>query len=56
MRTFLLAIAMLFAFTFTATAKQLTVGFIYVGPIGDHGWTYRHDIGRQMFKNILEIK
>ena len=38
---------MLFAFTFTATAKQLTVGFIYVGPIGDHGWTYRHDIGRQ---------
>ena len=23
------------------------VGFVYVGPIGDHGWTYRHDIGRQ---------
>ncbi|MGI9417144.1 MAG: BMP family ABC transporter substrate-binding protein [Geminicoccaceae bacterium] len=23
------------------------VGFIYVGPVGDHGWTYRHDIGRQ---------
>lgn len=22
------------------------VGFVYVGPIGDHGWTYRHDIGR----------
>ena len=22
-------------------------GFIYVGPTGDHGWTYRHDIGRQ---------
>ena len=47
MRTFLMAIVMLFAFTFTATAKQITVGFIYVGPIGDHGWTYRHDIGRQ---------
>ena len=45
-KNFLLAIAMLFAFTFTATAKQITVGFIYVGPIGDHGWTYRHDIGR----------
>ena len=41
-----MAIALLFAFTFTATAKQVTVGFIYVGPIGDHGWTYRHDIGR----------
>ena len=46
MKNFLLAIAMLFAFTFTATAKQITAGFIYVGPIGDHGWTYRHDIGR----------
>jgi basic membrane protein A len=22
------------------------VGFVYVGPIGDHGWTYRHDVGR----------
>ena len=25
----------------------LKVGFIYVGPVGDHGWTYRHDVGRQ---------
>jgi len=23
------------------------VGFVYVGPVGDHGWTYRHDLGRQ---------
>ncbi|MEQ8708871.1 MAG: BMP family ABC transporter substrate-binding protein [Rhodospirillales bacterium] len=28
-----------------ATA-QTKVGFIYVGPVGDHGWTYRHDQGR----------
>ena len=27
-------------------ADKLKVGFVYVGPIGDHGWTYRHDIGR----------
>jgi len=26
---------------------KVKVGFIYVGPTGDHGWTYRHDIGRQ---------
>jgi len=26
---------------------KLKVGFVYVGPVGDHGWTYRHDIGRQ---------
>ena len=31
----------------TATgADKLKVGFIYVGPIGDHGWTYQHDQGR----------
>ena len=24
----------------------LGVGFIYVGPIGDHGWTWTHDQGR----------
>lgn len=31
----------------SATAADPTkVGFIYVGPIGDHGWTYRHDVGR----------
>ena len=22
------------------------IGFVYVGPVGDHGWTYRHDVGR----------
>ncbi|KAA3621729.1 MAG: BMP family ABC transporter substrate-binding protein [Proteobacteria bacterium] len=31
-----------------ANAQAATkVGFVYVGPVGDHGWTYRHDIGRQ---------
>lgn len=27
-------------------ADPTKVGFVYVGPVGDHGWTYRHDIGR----------
>src|SRR6056297_3806177 len=31
----------------TAMAQDTTkVGFIYVGPIGDGGWTYEHDKGR----------
>ena len=25
---------------------ETKVGFVYVGPIGDHGWTYRHNAGR----------
>ena len=24
-------------------AAQTRIGFVYVGPIGDHGWTYRHN-------------
>ncbi len=27
-------------------AEKTKVGFIYVGPIGDGGWTYEHDKGR----------
>lgn len=33
--------------TVAHAADPLKVGFVYVGPVGDHGWTYRHDIGRQ---------
>jgi len=28
-------------------AEPLKVGFIYVGPIGDAGWTFAHDLGRK---------
>jgi len=34
-------------FSVAHAGDKLKVGFIYVGPTGDHGWTYRHDIGRQ---------
>lgn len=28
-------------------ADPLKVAFVYVGPIGDHGWSYQHDVGRK---------
>lgn len=28
-------------------ADKLKVGFVYLGPVGDFGWTYQHDIGRK---------
>lgn len=28
-------------------ADKLKVGFIYVGPIGDLGWTHQHEVARQ---------
>ena len=31
--------------TFAFGDEELKVGFIYVGPIGDHGWTYQHHQG-----------
>jgi simple sugar transport system substrate-binding protein len=27
-------------------AEKIKVGFVYVGPIGDHGWSYQHNEGR----------
>ncbi|QDC10706.1 BMP family ABC transporter substrate-binding protein [Oceanicola sp. D3] len=28
-------------------AEKTKVGFVYVGPVGDGGWTYEHDQGRK---------
>ncbi len=40
-----------------ANAQEPTrVGFVYVGPVGDHGWTYRHDIGRQAIEEAFGDK
>ncbi|MEB0140566.1 MULTISPECIES: BMP family ABC transporter substrate-binding protein [unclassified Undibacterium] len=36
------------ASTATATVEPLKVGFIYVGPVGDAGWTYAHDAARKL--------
>jgi simple sugar transport system substrate-binding protein len=36
------------ATTFGASADdKLKVGFIYLGPVGDFGWTYQHEVARQ---------
>ena len=39
-----------------AAAAETSVGFVYVGPIGDHGWTYRHDRGRLALEKELGVK
>jgi len=28
-------------------ADTTKVGFVYIGPVGDHGWTYTHDLARK---------
>ena len=37
----------------SAYAGPKKVGFIYIGPPGDHGWTYMHDVGRKHMQSQL---
>ncbi|MGH4052455.1 MAG: BMP family ABC transporter substrate-binding protein [Clostridium sp.] len=36
--------------------KKVKVGFIYVGPVGDEGWTYSHDMGRKGLEKELGVE
>lgn len=41
----------------TALAQQpLKIGFVYVSPIGDAGWTFQHDSGRKEMEKALGAK
>jgi len=39
-----------------ASAEETKVGFVYVGPVGDHGWSYQHDQGRKQLEKNLGVK
>ncbi|MBW4607731.1 MAG: BMP family ABC transporter substrate-binding protein [Hassallia sp. WJT32-NPBG1] len=39
-----------------AANEALKVGFIYVGPVNDFGWTYAHDLGRRELQANLQNK
>ena len=36
--------------------SKLKVGFVYLGPVGDFGWTYQHEVGRQAVVKALGDK
>ncbi|MGL4438361.1 MAG: BMP family ABC transporter substrate-binding protein [Bosea sp. (in: a-proteobacteria)] len=36
-----------------AQANPLQVGFIYVGPVGDFGWSTMHDVGRKRLEEVM---
>lgn len=36
-----------------ASAEKVKAGFIYVGPIGDFGWSYEHNAGREAVEAAL---
>lgn len=33
----------------------LKAGWVYVGPVGDYGWTYAHDLGRRYVEERLDF-
>jgi simple sugar transport system substrate-binding protein len=39
-----------------AANEVLKVGFVYVGSVGDFGWTYAHDLGRREMEANLQEK
>jgi len=45
------AAALLVSASLAAAAPEpVKVGFVYVGPVGDAGWTYQHDLGRKQLE------
>jgi basic membrane protein A len=45
-KTYLISAVAALGIASAAAAADVKVGFVYVGPIGDGGWTYEHDKGR----------
>ncbi len=52
----LVGAALLLAAGALQAAEPLKVGFVYVSPIGDAGWTYQHDQGRKALEKALGDK
>jgi basic membrane protein A and related proteins len=47
------AVLLLSVATVGLAQQKLKVGFIYIGPIGDYGWTHAHDQARQMVQQTF---
>ncbi len=49
----ILAVCMTGLTTAAFAEEKLKVGFVYISPIGDAGWTFQHDLGRlELEKNL----
>ena len=42
-----IAVLAVSSLTLAHAAEPLKAGFVYIGPTGDHGWSYSHDQGRK---------
>ena len=53
---FALAAALILAGPVLAADKKVKAAWVYVGPIGDHGWTFAHNQGRLAVEKKLGIE
>jgi basic membrane protein A len=51
-----LGLAALVAAAPASAEEKLKVGFVYVGPVGDFGWSYQHEVGRRAMQEALGDK
>ncbi|MFT4172127.1 MAG: BMP family ABC transporter substrate-binding protein [Rhodocyclaceae bacterium] len=52
-----LALGLTAALTAPAQAADpIKMGFVYIGPTGDHGWTYSHDVARKKAESEMAGK
>jgi basic membrane protein A len=56
MKNLILTVLMFSMLSAAAFAKDIQAGFIYVGPVGDAGWSYAHNEGRKEMEKLPYVK
>jgi simple sugar transport system substrate-binding protein len=49
-------VALLVCAGLAGAAPEVKAGFVYVGPVGDAGWSYQHDLGRRQLERYFKGK
>jgi basic membrane protein A and related proteins len=50
------ALGLALGVTGASAQEKLKIGFIYVGPVGDMGWSYQHEVGRRAIQDQFKDK
>ncbi len=53
---FVAVLAMVLCMNVFAEEKPLKAAFVYVSAVGDHGWSYAHDLGRKYMEKELGVE
>jgi basic membrane protein A len=50
------ALGLALGVTGASAQEKLKIGFIYVGPVGDMGWSYQHEVARRAIQDQFKDK